>query len=335
MRRRPNAWEMRPGRSKRSNLGVGGIVGAVSPDGLRWKVLPKTFLIEPSDTQITAYYDEELRKYVIYVRKRSLSVRSKRVPEDPFNSGWLSARRSIGRTESDVFGEFPLSEIVMEPGPELGPSDTYYTNCRTNIPGSPTLHLMFPAIWHQPEDTTSIALASSHNGKLWHTVPGSPVATTAPTGQWDGGHIFAHPNLLELQDGRWALPYAGYDVPHKYPRGQMKFATGYLIWSKGRLVALDARERGQFTTMAITPPGRKLRLNVLTQRAGRVLVEIVGEGGKPLPGRSFAEASPVVGDHQAAPVTWNGETDLGYPDGTCIRLRFRMQYARIFGLEFV
>jgi hypothetical protein len=158
---------------------------------------------------------------------------------------------------------------------------------------------------------------------------------TAPAGQWDGGCVFAHPDLVELPDGRFVLPYTGYKFPHKYPRGDWRFWPGYAVWPKGRLVALEAANRGEFTTVAFMPPGRKLRINAQTQRAGSVVVEVVSLADrKPLSGHTFADATPIIGDHHWAPVTWNGKDGLGHEDGTAILLRFRMKQARVFGLEF-
>jgi hypothetical protein len=194
---------------------------------------------------------------------------------------------------------------------------------------------MFPTIWHMGDDTTSIALAASVEGKVWHFLPDAPLLHTAPFGQWDGGAIFAHPNLVELADGRWVLPYTGYIFPHKYPRGQLRFAPGYAVWPHGRLIAVEAAERGAFATVALLPPGRRLCLNVLTQRAGSVCVEAAGLDGKPLPGRAFADATPIIGDQPHATLTWHGEADLGHAEGSAILLRFRLERARLFGLDFV
>ncbi|MGQ9630930.1 MAG: hypothetical protein ACUVXI_11575 [bacterium] len=330
--RRPNAWEP---RADRVDVGsILGVQGAVSPDGLHWNVLPEPLVMEHSDTQVVAYYDERLRKYILYTRNWMVGPRSGRAL-DGQGLSWLGVgRRSIGRTESDDFRCFPLSEVILEPGPDMLPSDVLYTNCKTTIPGAPDHHLMFPAIWHTSDDTTSIALASSHDGKLWHFLPGSPVLETSPFGEWDGGCIFAHPNLVELPDGRFALPYTGYIFPHKYPRGQWKFQPGYAVWPKGRLVALEAPERGEFATVGIIPPGRKLRINALTQRVGGILVEVAGLDGKPLEQHTFADSTPIIGDHHHAPVTWEGRDDLGYREGAGIILRFRMEKAKVFWLEF-
>ena len=84
----------------------------------------------------------------------------------------------------------------------------------------------------------------------------------------------------------------------------------------------------------IVPPGRRLRINALTRRGGSILVEVAGPDGKPLPGRSFAEARRVIGDQHWAPLIWDGGQDLGFAENSSILLRFRMDQAQIYGLEF-
>jgi hypothetical protein len=331
-RRRPNDWDSRADR--RSNGRLTGLTGSVSPDGLRWKTFREPLVVLFSDTQVIAYYDEALGKYVAYTRAWVLNERSPRVPDgrsELFDVG----RRSIGRAESANFRQFPVPETILEPGPNLLPSDALYTNCKTTVPGAPDHHLLFPTVWHTASDSTSITVASSHDGRLWHWVPGAPVFTTGPFGAFDGGCVFAHPNLLELPDGRFVLPYTGYNVPHKYPRGQYKYSPGYALWPKGRVIALEARAKGEFATMGLAPPGRKLRINALVLRGGSIQVEVADLRGKPLPGRSFAEAAPIIGDHHWTTLSWNGQDDLGHKDGMGIMLRFRMDQAQLFGLEFV
>jgi hypothetical protein len=202
------------------------------------------------------------------------------------------------------------------------------------MPGAPDHHLLFPTVWHTSDDSTSVAIASSHDGKLWHFLPGSPVFTTGAFGSFDGGCVFAHPNLIEMPDGRFVLPYTGYNVPHKYPRMQWKYAPGYAVWPKGRVVCLEAAEIGEFATVPIVPPGRRLRINALAKRGGGIHVEVAGRDGKPLPGRSFADSMRIVGDYHFQPVAWGAQDDLGFPENSSIMLRFRMDRAQIFGLEF-
>ena len=50
----------------------------------------------------------------------------------------------------------------------------------------------------------------------------------------------------------------GFPVPHKYPRSQRTGAIAYAWWPKGRLVALEALEEGEFSTPQLVFTGLKL-----------------------------------------------------------------------------
>lgn len=304
-----------------------GVGGATSPDGLHWKFFPEPICKDYNDTQNTAYYDESLGKYVLYNRKI------------------IHGRRAIGRSESKDFRKFPFPDLIVEPGMHLQPYDDLYMNCRTTIPGAPDHHLMFPTIYHLSGDIGTIRMLSSFDGKVWHWLRGPDAITPAAGAQWDSGWLTAHPNLIELPNGDFALPYTGQNTPHKYPRGQLTYAGGYGIWPKGRIVALEALDRGQFSTFAIIPPARKLLLNAVTERAGGIAIEVatlekevpandLEEGFKVLSGRSFANSKLIVGDHYKTPAVWNGQEDLGHIEGRPILLRFRLEKAKLFGLEF-
>ena len=330
--KRPDAWEH---RAYREDVGhVYAMFGGVSPDGIRWTQLPEPLVVEHSDTQPVCYYDEQLGKYVMFTRNWSVGTRAEGAPDDRGLAWLTTGRRSIGRSESSDFRQFPLSEVILEPGPELLPSDTLYTNGKTTIPGAPDQHLLFSTIWHTSDDSTTIAIASSWNGRVWHWLPGGPVLETAEFGRFDGGCIFAHPNLIETASGDFALPYTGYVYPHKYPRGQWSFQPGMAVWPKGRIVALEAEDRGEFTTVSFMPPGGKLRINAVTARAGSILVEAVHGNGQVIGRRSFAEADPVIGDQHWTLVTWGGEDFVGFDEGEALILRFRMEKAKLFGLQF-
>jgi len=171
----------------------------------------------------------------------------------------MPAGRSAAPKAPD-FRHFPPSEIVVEPGPDLPPMHSLYTNVRNSISQAPDHHLLFPAVYRQNDDITEIAILSSHDGKVWHYLPGPRVLETGSFGSGDGGCIFAHPELIELPDRSFALPYTGYIYPHKYPPGAWQFLPGFASWPGGRVVALEAPESGQFTTVGFEPPTRRIAL---------------------------------------------------------------------------
>lgn len=323
------ATETDPGR-------VHSIYGSVSPDGFHWTTLADPLSVEISDTDITAYYDTSLKKYVMYTRSYTVGARAPQYSiETHQRRNQFTARRAIGRSESATFNEFPLSETIIEPGPDMRPTDSYYTNCRTTIPGAPDNHLMFPAVYHLSSDTTSIELHTSYDGKVWHKMRGGSLADTGTDGQWDGGCIFARANLVELPDGDWVLPYVGYVFPHKYPRGAWAYDVGMMRWPKGRLVALEAQDKGEFTTVAFLAPGEKIKVNATTKRAGGISVEACDFNAKPIEGRSFADAIELSGDLFQTPVLWKKRIDtLGIKKNEPVVLRFRMNQTKLYGVDF-
>jgi hypothetical protein len=338
----PDRWETRvvKGDWNDPKIWFHALQGATSPDGIHWTVLPEPFTVEHSDGMETGYYDPDLKKYVIYTRTWTVGPRAPNWTGPLEQRTWLgefhgSGRRVIGRMESSTFSDFPLSEpcIIQVPG-ETSPSEEFYTSIHSTMPGAPEIRLMFPTIWDTRIDATSIGVWSSHDGKLWDRIPGPAALKTAAFGQWDGGCIFSFPNLFELPNGDFALPYKGYNLPHKYPRGDMELYAGYARWPKGRIVAVEAEDVGEFSTVAILPPGKKLKINALTQRAGGIRVELAGIDDQALPGRAFADCDIVQGDQFWRTVTWKGKAELGQKDGEGVVIRFHMDRAQLFGIEF-
>jgi hypothetical protein len=326
----PGDWEPRALTHYEETKRVSGIRGSVSPDGVAWKTLPLPLTVEYSDTYVTAYFDPALRRYVLYTRFWSIRPYTAGLPVDMRHSWTRAGRRAIGRSESDDFRHFSPSRMLLEAPPSMLPSETLYTNCRTTIPGAPDHHLMFPAVWNASiSDTTRIALASSRDGETWNWVPEGDLLETGEFGQWNGGCIWVTPNLIELPNGDWALPYDGHSVPHKYPRGKRKVGLGWAVWPKGRLVGLDAPDRGEFTLMPVMAPGSSLKINAGTKRAGRIRVEVAGD-----PSRTLAKCAPLFGDLHWTTVRWDGADGLGVRRNQPVTLRFDLDQASIYGLQF-
>jgi hypothetical protein len=308
---------------------------AVSPDGFQWKKLPDPILFEFNDTQNIGYFDNKLQKYVLYTRKHMTGTLTPGKPYPDMDFGRSVSRRAIGRTESKDFRKFPLSKIIIETESDMHPADHFYTNCYTTIPGAPEHHLMFPTIYNIGDDDTDLLLYSSYDGLNWHRVPGPPILKSQPFGEPDGGCFLVYPNLVERPNGDWILPYVGYNVPHKYPRGGYRSEPGMLVWPKGRLVGIEAPEVGEFATRGfLLPAGKKLKINAQTQRTGYIKIEVVEYFGKLIEGYSFKESDPIIGDHHWTEVSWNGKADLDLEPGTPVWLRFKLSQAKIYGLEF-
>jgi hypothetical protein len=323
-------------KSERRDVGLlVGARGAVSHDGIRWELIKQPLVMMHTDTMIVAYYDAKLKKYVGYFRDWNVGTQDESVVDEKRASWVPVGRRVIGRAETEDFRNFPLSDVILEPRLDMGPNKVLYTNCKTTIPGAPDIHLMFPAVWDVANDTTSIEVASSNDGKSWSYISKTPVFETGAFGEWDGGCIFAFPNLIELPNGDFALPYTGYNVPHKYPRKKATRGVGYALWPKGRMAAIEAKGKGEFETVSIVPPGKKLIINAVTSRAGKILVEAADIDGKTIEGNNFENAVPIIGDNFRTPVVWKEHESLNIKEGQAVRLRFKLDEAAIYCLDFV
>ncbi len=331
IKRRPwqvMATETDPGRAH-------AIFGFTSPDGLVWKQIPTPLTIEVSDGDQSVYFDKNFKKYVMYARTYFVGPRADGYPLKHERRHQFIGRRSVGRAEGSDFREFDLSDVVIDTANAMAPADTFYLNCHTWIPGgNQTQHLMFVSRYQQAQDITAIDLYTSYDGKSWHIMPGSPVLETNTYGEWDGGCIFAYPNLVERGDGAWMLLYKGSNFPHKYPRGNMHEQFATMLWPKGRLCAIEAEEEGGFTTPAFLLPGEKLRINAVTARAGDIKIEVADFNGNTLPGHSFDDCTLISGDQYRTAVKWKGGETLGAKVGEPVVLRFRMKHAKIYAMDF-
>jgi hypothetical protein len=298
-------------------LGPGNInclFGLVSPDGLHWKSIPEPLMIHYGDTDNTVYYDQWLEKYVLYTRLYNMD------------------RRLIARAESDDFRHWTPVVPILGPTLEEPFSNDIYTNGRTNYPGCPDQHLMFPMHYRRYTQTSEVHLYTSVDGIRWDRVPGGPVLTPGDPGQWDGEYIAAGKGMVPLGTDWVAVPYMGTDHPHKYPRwpGVISHGVGWARWRKGRLAALVADEEGVFQTFVVPVTGTQLRVNAKVHRAGEIRVGLVATDG-----RSVGECDPIIGDSVAHPVTWRGDAGLKRDQGNSVRLLFTLRAAELFGFEWV
>jgi len=120
----------------------------------------------------------------------------------------------------------------------------------------------------------------------------------------------------------------------------------YLTTYDGRLLCLGDRSTPGGVELQRLPeaastsggspvePGPQVRINAVSKRAGSILVAVTRRNGEYLPGRAFEDALPVVGDQHRTPVRWKSGADLGNKDHEPVCLRFRMDRAKLYSLDF-
>jgi len=334
--------------ARRPNVGgfrcVVAVFGAVSRDGIHWQSLAEPLMIQHADTLNTCSYDVDRKQYVAYVRAWQVNPRAPGFVPDNSDCWIAVGRRSVGRSTSRDFRHFSKPEIVLGTGADMSPSHVWYTNGKTTLPDCPDNHVLFPWLWELEKDAGSVWLFSSPDGWTWSRVPGGSVLSPGATGTRDGAFVTCSGPLLEYPGDRWGIAYDGVPIPHKYPGrdiAQRKGlypgvpgVAGLATWPKGRLVALESEAEGEFATVAIVPPGERIRLNASVLPTGyiQVAVRLFGQGDD-LAGRSFADADRLIGDSLTMNVAWKKESQLKH-GGKPVILRFRMRQAKLFGIEF-
>ena len=306
--------------------------GYTSPDGIRWERIPEP-LLEPyhSDTQTTAYWDPHLKQYVGYFRQ------------------WWGERRSVARAATNDFRKWPQPTMVLLlSGPQDHPAHDLYTNAHVlyQTRGSEELpegyrhylsqmdvHFMFPAQYSREKDSLDVHLATSRDGIVWNYFADEPVIPLGEPGSGQEGSLYAGCGLVPLGHNEIGVMYAAYPCTHNQDTSETAplGALHWAIWEKDRLVAIEACGEGAFSTPQFAIKARRLMVNLRTEAAGEVRVQLRRSGqSQTVSGFSFADCDPIRGDQRTAVVTWRGRADLPDLSDQRIQLDFRMRAARLY-----
>ena len=100
-------------------------------------------------------------------------------------------------------------------------------------------------------------------------------------------------------------------------------------------VSVNAPFRGgELVTRPLTFTGRELTINFATGAAGGLRVELQDADGRPVAGRALADALEQIGDELERVVTWKSGSDVSTWAGQRVRLRFVMNDADLYALQF-
>ena len=91
---------------------------------------------------------------------------------------------------------------------------------------------------------------------------------------------------------------------------------------------------GQLVTKPLTFQGNALAINYSTSAYGIVLVEVQDVGGRPIEGYSLADSARIWGDHVDRVVSWQHGSDVSRLADSPVRLRFVLNDADLYSLQF-
>ena len=346
-----------------------------SKDGLRWtkthiNVWPEKALFPYGmDSNNIYFYDEDLKKYLAYVRVNRRDVPPPSLAEyynGPSEWGpWVRGAkliRCVGRSETEDLSSFPVPQIVLGPD-ELDPFMDgmqvmdFYTPEVNKYPHAQDAYFMFPnrflhyQDWYIADDLTKyklsdelisagpmdIGFAASRNGIHWERYDRKPLIPNRQKGEFDNSYYPVH-GLIAHGDELW-LYYT--DSPgHLEIREGIRFRNVMYraVFRRDGFTGVEADySGGEFTTPPLTFKGEALHLNIDTSATGLARVEILDENDRPFDGYTLEECDRIHTTNSTnRTVTWRkGRYEVGDLSGKPVRLRFELSYGvKLYAFRF-
>ncbi len=275
----------------------GTMYGMNSPDGLRWTAIKEPILEGWHDTHDICTYDEGREKYVGYFR------------------GFYAGRRAIAYAETDDFEHWPAPEVIHHQLIQDPPGDSLYSNCYTRYPDVPGVHLMFPAVYHQDDDSVDGQLAVSMDGRNWTRHTHRAIVERGLPEERDAARVYPEPALLRFRsDGKFRLPLRCSPRFHDQgPGSELAAGGGYVGWAEweeDRLAGIHAASEGAFMVTRPLELGERMLANFRTSHDGWVRFELTDRIAWPtepwpgLEGYRFEDMVPLTGDRTHCPIAW-------------------------------
>ena len=189
------------------NRGIWHCYGAVSEDGLRWRMLADAHYPWNADTQNACFWDQD--RYRFYARTwRPSSREGGCAVSTESQKGGL---RTIGLSESSTFARFPKAQEVLAPDQD-DPNDVdFYASGCTKI--SQDLYVMFVAAYHKNDDVVRIQAAHSRDGRSFERESRTPLLDLGEG--FDSQTIYVAPGTVAgPQPGTFWVYYLGTSVKH-------------------------------------------------------------------------------------------------------------------------
>ena len=302
----------------------GALLGATSPDGLRWTEIKKPLLDYFCDTHNIACYDSERKVYVGYLRSHG-----------PHG-------RSIGYSETTDFKKWPAPRVILHADPQDPPDVDLYSNCYCSYPGCEGIKLMFPSIYHHIGDHVDVRLAVSPNGLNWVWPERRPIIPCGRLGKGDEGSIYTGPDLVRFKDGKLALIYHALTGLHNEgfldSASRKENSYRWAIWQKDRLAGIRADQEGSFSIKGLGLSDGSVHLNYRTEAGGWIKAELVRnvpyppQKTKGIKGYCFEDCEILTGDELDQEIVWKGSGNKKEIADSSVCMRIKMFRAKIFGV---
>lgn len=321
-----------------------GLFVFASPDGIHWRKLHDKPVIQAEwevsdprgwlfDSQNTAFWSEAEQQYVMYYR----IVIDRR-------------HRTMYRTTSDDFIHWSEGKLVIYSDTQSTiPSHQIYTTQLHPYFRAPQIYIATSARFMPGRQalTEEEANAIGVNPRFFRDVSDAILMTSRPhqirldrtfmdafirpgIGPENWTSRTNYPALHVVQTGPTEMSIyvnQAYAQPSAHLRR-------YSLRLDGFASVHASYEGGEMITRPIIFQGDELHLNFATSAAGGIRVEIQDAQGQPIPGFTLDEAQEMIGNEIQRAVRWEHGTDVSSLAGRPVRLRFVMQDADLYAMQF-
>lgn len=316
-----------------------GLVGYVSADGLRWRlvqeqpIMPRQ-LVNHFDSQNVIFWSEAEQRYVLYARHM------------------VGGKRATARSTSADFRTWtPQTLMTYSDTNSTTPSQHFYTNQTTPYFRAPHLYIALAARFQQgrralTDEQTKGVDVGDLGGGMKDISDGVLLTSRAGTARYDfiQRESFIRPGIgISHWVSRTNYPALGVVptgsaemslyVQRNY--GQKSAYLERLALRTDGFVSVHAPfDGGEMLTKPLRFSGKELEVNLAASAAGGLRVEIQNEAGQPLPGYTLEDCPEMIGDEIGRVVSWKGGSDVSALAGRAIRLRFVMNDADLYSIQF-
>ncbi|HOC03109.1 MAG TPA: hypothetical protein PKK91_06485 [bacterium] len=336
---------------------IGGICIADSDDGIEWTIWPESpVIIGPSDTQNILIYDENIKKYVCYLRPVIHCGMDKH------------ANRKIARCESDDLIHWSISRVILDtdeldaPGLEIfdepgmrgargrnkqfqGISPFIRNNC----------YIAFTWFYDAVKGIFTNELIHSSDGITWNreALREPFIADNKPEGFCGKLPVPFGTPPIDVEDEMYFYtsntPYGHHDIAVADINGKVKNrelllesnAIYLLTLKRDRWIFYQAGEtEGELLSSPVNwEGGGSFCINARVEKDGYIKIEIDDIFGRKISDAHLDEIHTIAGpvDSVDIPVTFGPgpKTVVKFPIDGQIRFRFWMKKAKIYGWSFV
>lgn len=316
-----------------------GLMGYVSGDGIHWRAVQEDLLLKSSlpnhfDSQNVMFWSEAEQCYVLYARHS------------------VGGKRATARATSADFRNWSDFTLMSYSDTQsTTPSQNLYTNQTQPYFRAPHIYISLPGRF-QPgrralsDEQAQAVDAHMGGGGARDIADGVLLTSRAGSTEYDFEfrESFVRPGIgLSNWTSRNNYPACGVvpTGPHEmslYVQRNYGQPTAYLermtLRTDGFVSVHAPYDGGELLTKPLIFSGDRLSLNYSTSAAGGLRVEIQDATGQPVPGFTLADCTEIIGDEIDRVVHWKETNNLSQLAGQPVRLRFAMQDADLYAIQF-